>query len=112
MHILIQLALNVLALLVVDYVVPGFHIDGIRTAIVAAIVIGVINTFIRPVIQIIALPISILTLGIFAFLINVTLLWYAALIVPGFEIATFASAAISAIALSLVNAFLHNIKEK
>lgn len=112
MQLLIHLALNVLALLVVDYVVPGFHIDSIKTAIVAAIVIGVINTFIKPVIQIIALPISILTLGIFAFLINVALLWYSALLVPGFEIASFASAAISAIALALVNAFLHNIKEK
>ncbi len=104
-----ELIINTVALLVVEYVTPGFELETLESAIVAAIGIGVVNTFIRPVLQIIALPISILTLGIFAFFINVTLLWGVAAIVPGFNISSFFTAAIASILLSLVNAFLHKL---
>ena len=109
MKLLIRLAVNVFALLVVEYLVPGFELADFRAAIVAAVVIGVVNTFIRPIIQLIALPISILTFGIAAFLINVVLLWLAAMVVPGFEIASFLTAVIASIVLSLVSWFLHKL---
>ena len=101
--------MNVLSLLVVAYLVPGFVLTGLWTTIVAAIVIGVVNTFIKPVLQIITLPITIVTLGIGAFLINVLLLWLVSLIVPGFEIINFSTAVIASIALSLVSWFLHKL---
>lgn len=107
MKLIFKLAINVFALLVVAYIVPGFRLDSLSSAIVAAVVIGVVNTFIRPIIQLIALPITLLTFGIAAFLINVILLWLVSLVVPGFTISSFATAIIASIVLSLVSWFLH-----
>ena len=109
MKLIVRLALNVLALFVVEYLVPGFHLTSIWTAVVAAIVIGIVNTFIRPILQLIALPISILTFGIAAFLINVLLLWGTSMFVPGFTIDGFMTALIASIVLSLVSWFLHTL---
>lgn len=109
MKIIVRLAINVFALLVVEYLVPGFHLNNFWTAIVAAVVVGIVNTFIKPVLQLIALPISILTFGISAFLINVFLLWGVSKIVPGFIIANFGVAVIASIALSFTSWFLHKL---
>lgn len=109
LNIIGKLIVNITALLIVEYLIPGFELSGIEAAIVAAVIIGVVNTFIRPILQIIALPISILTLGIFAFLINVFLLWGVSYIVPGFFISTFLTAAVASVALALVSAFLHKL---
>lgn len=104
-----RLAINVLSLFVVAYIVPGFMLRDIWSAVVAAIVIGVVNTFIRPIIQILALPITIITFGIFAFLINVVLLWGVSFVVPGFTISSFTAAILASIALALVSWFLHKL---
>jgi putative membrane protein len=106
MRALVRLAINVVALLVVAYLVPGFHLAGITTAIVAAIVIGIVNTLIRPVLQLIALPISIITFGISAIIINVLLLWGTSKIIPGFAIDGFWTAFVASILLSVVSWFL------
>lgn len=107
-----QLAINVFAFLVVAYLVPGFVLVDFWSAVVAATVIGVVNTFIRPVLQLIALPISILTFGIAAFLINVALLWGVSEVVPGFEIENFTTALVASIVLSLVSWFLHKLAKE
>jgi putative membrane protein len=112
MKLLIRLTLNVFALLVVAYLVPGFEFTTLWATIVAAVVIGIVNTFIKPVLQIIALPISIITFGITAFLINVVLLWSVSLIVPGFEIESFLTAVIASIVLALVSMFLHKLSKE
>lgn len=109
LNIIGKLLINIVALLVVEYIIPGFELADTSTAIVTAIIIGVVNTFIRPVLQIIALPISIATLGISAFLLNVLLLWGVSYFVPGFTINSFLTAAIASIVLSLVSAFLHKL---
>jgi len=109
MKLIVRLAINVLALLVVEYLVPGFVLSGYQAAIVAAIVIGVVNTLIRPILQVIALPITIMTFGIFAFLINVILLWGVSKFVTGFEIANFTTAIVASLVLSLVSWFLHKL---
>lgn len=109
MNLLLRLAINVFALLIVEYLVPGFRLSGLWTAIVAAVAIGVVNTFIKPILQLIALPISLLTFGIAAFLINVLLLWGTSKVVQGFEIATFTTALIASIVLALVSWFLHKL---
>lgn len=104
-----ELIVNVVALLVVETIVPGVELSDLKTAFIAAIVIGVVNTFIRPILQLIALPISLLTLGLTAFLINVGLLLLVSKIVPGFEISSFLVACFASIVLSLVTSFLHKI---
>jgi len=107
-----RLAINVFALYIVEYLVPGFRLDNIWAATVAAVVIGIVNTFIRPILQIITLPISIATFGIFALLINVALLYVASLIVPGFEIANFTTAIIASVVLSFVSWFLSRLAKE
>ncbi len=109
MKLLIRLGINVFALIVVAEIIPGFTFATLWDAVVAAVVIGVMNTFLRPVLQIIALPITILTFGIAAFLINVALLWLTHMIVPGFTIASFMTAIIASILLSLISWFLHTL---
>lgn len=109
MKLIMKLTVNVVALLVVAYIVPGFVLENLTSAIVAAIVIGTANTFIKPIVQLLALPISLITFGIFAFLINVAFLWIVSMIVPGFEITSFTVAIIASIALSLVSWFLHKL---
>ena len=112
MKLLIKLFINVFALLVVSYVVPGFYFVGLWATIVAAVVIGVINTYIKPILQILFLPLSIVTLGITAFLINVVLLWGASYLVPGFEIESFMTAVIASIVLTLTSIFLSRLSEE
>lgn len=109
MRLIIRLAINVFALLVVAYLIPGFYFADLWATVVAAVAIGVVNTFIKPVLQIIALPISILTFGIAAFLINVVLLWGVSFVVPGFEIESFLAAVVASLVLSLVSWFLNKL---
>lgn len=109
MKIILQLAINVFALLIVEYLIPGFILSDTKAAIVTAVVIGIVNTLIKPILQLITLPLSILTFGITAFLINVTLLWLTSIYVPGFEITNFATAILASIMLSLVSWFLHKL---
>lgn len=112
MALIMRLAINVFALLVVAYVVPGFRLESLWAAVVAAIAIGIVNTLIKPILQLIALPLSILTFGITAFLINVALLYLTAMVIPGFEIASFTTALIASVVLSLVSWFLHSLSKE
>lgn len=109
MKLFVRLAINVFALLIVAYIVPGFILRDLTSAVVASVIIGVVNTFIRPIVQLVALPITLLTFGLFAFLINVALLWVVSLIVPGFEINSFLTAILASLLLSLVSWFLHKL---
>lgn len=109
MRLILKLTLNVLALFVVSYLVPGVKFDSLTAIVVAAIVIGVVNTFIKPVFQILFLPLSIVTLGITAFLINVLLLWGVSFVVKGFYIDTFLTAIAASIVLTLVSLFLNKL---
>jgi len=111
-NLLIRLAINVFTLLVVEYLVPGFVLKDLWTAVIAAIAIGIVNTFIKPILQLIALPISLLTFGVAAFLINVFLLWGTSKLVPGFYIASFTTAIIASIVLSLVSWFLNRLADE
>jgi len=106
MKLIGALLVNTLALLVTAYLVPGFVVSSLSTALVAAVVIGVINMFIKPVLQLVALPITFLTLGLFALILNVLLLMLAAQITPGFDIDNFFSAVIGSLVLSLTSSFL------
>lgn len=111
MKLFYKLVLNIVALAVVSYLVPGFIFETLWDTIVTAIVIGVVNTFIKPVLQIIFLPLSIVTFGVTAFLINVVLLWGVSYVVPGFHIENFTTAVIGSIFLALVSLFLHKLSE-
>jgi putative membrane protein len=91
-----------IAIGVTAYIIPGVTVT-IVGALVLAVVLALINVFIRPFITILTLPITILTLGLFSFVINALLVWFAASIVPGVTISGFWSAFIFALLLSLIN---------
>lgn len=109
MNLLARLFVNVFALWIVDYLVLGLSFDDWQSLLVSAVVIGIVNTFIKPILQIVALPITLITFGIGAILINVLLLWGVSYVVLGFEIDTFLTAVIASLLLSLVSWFLHSL---
>ena len=105
MRILINWILSALAVWVVSQFVHGFHVTGAAAALIAALVIGFVNATLGALLKLITLPLTILTLGIFWFVINGLMLELAAAVVPGFRVDTFASAFWGGIILSLVNMF-------
>ncbi len=111
MKLLIKLLFNIFTLWIVSYLIPGFYFESTQALIVTAVVIGVVNTFIKPVLQIIFIPLSLITFGVTALLINIVLLWGVSYIVPGFEINSFWTAAVSSIVLSLVSLFLNKLSK-
>jgi putative membrane protein len=100
---LINWLLSALAVWLVSQFVRGFHVSSVPAALIAALVIGLINATLGVVLKIVTFPLTILTLGIFWFVINALMLELASKIVRGFQIDTFASAFWGAIILSLVN---------
>lgn len=103
MKIILKLAVNVVALYLVAYLVPGVKFDSFSTLLIASLVIGLINTFIKPIVKLLTLPINLMTLGLFTFVINVVLLLFAAFIVPGFSIDGLIAAIVASFLLSLVS---------
>lgn len=103
MNILIRWLLSALAITITTYLLPGVSISGFFPALVTAIVIGLINTFIKPIFIIFTLPLNILTLGLFTLVINALLIMLASAIVPGFVVANFGWALLFSIVLFFVN---------
>ncbi|MDE2058754.1 MAG: phage holin family protein [candidate division NC10 bacterium] len=107
MGFLIRLFLNALALLIVSTAIPGIEVRGILPALSAAFFLGVVNAVIRPVIMILTLPLTIITLGLFIPLLNAALLKLVSLMIQGFEVHGFWSAVFGAILLSLISGLLN-----
>ncbi len=102
MHLLLKWLINALGLMAVAYLYPGVHVDGFVAALVAALVLGLINAVIRPVLILLTLPINILTLGLFTFVINALLFWLVAEVLRGFTVEGFVAALIGSILYSLI----------
>lgn len=107
MKLIIELLVRAFVLLVTAYLIPGFRIDSYWTAVVVAVVLGILNLFIKPVLQILTLPINIITLGLFNFIINAILLLVTAHFVRGFQIDSFFTAIIAAVVIALVSSFVN-----
>ena len=95
--------LNGLSLMIVAWIIPGIHVSGFGTALIAAIVIGLVNATIGLFLKLVTLPLAIFTLGLFILFINALMLKLAAAVVPGFSVNGFLPAFFGAILLSLVN---------
>jgi putative membrane protein len=102
MRLLLLWALNALALLAVTYVIPSIQLSGVGAALIAALVLGLINTLVRPVLAILTLPITVLTLGIFYLVLNALLFWLAGALLPGFEVEGFIPALLGSILYGLI----------
>lgn len=101
--LLIVWLINTLALLVLPYVVPWVQVDGFVTAMVAALVLGLLNALIRPLLILITLPVTIVTLGLFIFAVNGLLFWFVASFIDGFQVAGFWSAVFGAFVYALIS---------
>jgi putative membrane protein len=109
MGILIGLLISAIAVFVSAYVLPGVHVDSFVTAVIVAVVLGVLNTFLKPVLVILTLPVNILSLGLFTIVINMAILYLATYLVPGFKFDGLMWAFLFSLVLWLVNGFLHKL---
>ena len=103
MGVLLRMALVGLGLYIASRLVPGVSFDDTRTLILAALVLAVVNGVIRPIVILLTLPFTIITLGLFIFLINAALFYGVSLALPGFHLADFASALLGSIVVSLTS---------
>jgi putative membrane protein len=103
MTVLLTWLINALALLIITYLVPSIHIRSFGTALIVAVVLGLINTILRPLLILLTLPVTILTLGLFILVVNALCFWLCASLLKGFEVSGFWSAFFGSILYSIVS---------
>ncbi len=107
MRLLLKWILSALAVWIVAHVVPGIHVSGPVAALIAALVIGLVNATVGLIVKVVTFPLTLLTLGLFWFVINAAMLKLASMFVPGFEVHGFLAALLGALLISLVSSLLH-----
>jgi putative membrane protein len=112
MSLLLRWLLNTLALFAVVHLVPGFAYHTVVSLAIAAAVLGLLNAIVRPVLFLLTLPLTIVTLGLFLIVLNAIMLELTAWLVPGFRIAGFGSAIVGAIVLGLISLVVNRIGRK
>ncbi|MGZ8270647.1 MAG: phage holin family protein [Methylophilus sp.] len=109
MKLLVTWILNALALLAVAYLIPNINVANIWIALIAAVVIGLANVLIKPILVILTLPITLITLGLFIFVINGVLFWVVGHFLQGFEVRTLLAGIVGAVAYSVISWILSAI---
>ena len=112
MKLFISWFISTVAIAITAYLLPGISVSGIVSAAVLAVVLGVINTFIRPVLLMLTLPLTIVTLGLFALILNTLLIMLAAALVPGVAVSGFIWALLFGIILALITSFLKSFQDE
>ncbi len=107
MRAIIKIILNTLAVVVAAYILPGISVRNLLTALIVAVVLAVVNAVLRPLLVLLTLPVTILTFGLFIFVINALLVLLTAWLVPGFTVDGFWWALLFSLVTSLVGAVLH-----
>jgi putative membrane protein len=102
MRLVIKWLLSALALLALTYIYTGVQVSSFTSALIAAAVIGLLNMVVRPVLVVLTLPVTIVTLGLFLFVINALLFWAASGLLPGFHVNGFVAALIGSLIYSLL----------
>lgn len=103
MKLLLRWLLNAVTLIAIAYYLPGVEVAGFYAALVTALILGLVNAIIRPVFLLLTLPINLLTLGLFTFVVNGLMFWFVATIVEGFDVANYTAAFAGALLMSLVS---------
>lgn len=109
MHLLFRWTLNTLALFIVVTLVPGFYYRSVWTLALAALVLGLLNAIVRPVLFILTLPLTIVTLGLFLLILNAIMLELTSMVVPGFRIEGFGWAVLGALLLTIISLVTNRI---
>ncbi len=104
MFFVVRLIINMVAILIVSYLFPKMiRVDGFLAALVAAFLLGIVNTILRPVLVFLTFPITLLTLGLFLLIINGLMLWLVSALVKGFYVSGFWGAVLGSILISVVS---------
>lgn len=106
MRLLLIWFLNALALLTVAYVLPGIKVDGYTGALVAALILGLINMLLRPLLILLTLPVTVVTFGLFILVINGLLFWFAGSVLKGFDVSGFWVGVLGALLYSIISSVL------
>lgn len=109
MRFLARLFLNGIAILIAARLVPGVQLSGTGAALIAGALLGLVNVAVRPLLLLLTLPFTLVTLGLFIFVVNAVCLWLTALLVPGFSIAGFWPAVFGALVVSVVSWILNGL---
>jgi putative membrane protein len=108
-ELLVTWALSTAALLVTSYIVPGIEIESLAAAFLGSGLIGLVNTFVKPVFVALTLPITVVTVGLFLLVVNPLMLWLAGSITPKFRVRGFIPAVLGSIGITIVSAIIHNL---
>ena len=106
MRFLVRLVLNAFAIVIAAWFVPGVHVTGPGPALIAGVLLGLVNALVRPVLLILTLPFTLLTLGLFIFVVNAICFGLTAALVPGFNLDGFLAAFLGALIVTVVSWFL------
>ena len=107
--IFIKWILYALSIIFISWIVPGIGVENFLSAMIVCVILALINTFVKPLLQLIALPVTILTLGLFSLVINALMLMLAGWAAPGFEVEGFLSALMGSILLSILSLVISRI---
>ena len=112
MNFFIKILLSAVAVLVVSYILPGVYIDDFFTALILAIVLSLLNFLVKPILIILTIPLTIVTLGLFLLVINALIILLADSVVSGFRVDGFWWALLFSLLLSITNSFLTDLRKK
>ncbi len=112
MKIIVRWALLAAALLLVAYLYPGVTVAGFGSALIAAFVLGLLNTLVRPLLVLLTLPVTLLTLGLFLFVINALMFWAAASVLQGFGVTGFVAALVGSLLYSVCSVIIDAATER
>jgi putative membrane protein len=111
-NFLLTWLLTALALVITANLVPGFRVQSFVAALFAAVILGLVNAVIKPILVVLTLPITFVTLGLFLFVINALTIWLAGYLTPGFDVLGFLPALVGSIVLTIVATVLNFVVER
>ncbi len=109
MRLILRFLINIIAVALSSYILPGVYLSGLGSTILVVIVLGLINLFVKPIVVLLTLPVTIVTLGLFYFVINALLVWLVSVIVPGFRIRGFWWALLFSLVFSIIKLILDKV---
>lgn len=109
LRVLARILIVAIALIGIAEFIPGITIDGVYPAIISALILGILNAIVRPILIVLTLPVSIVTLGLFVFVINASLFWFVASFIEGFAVAGFVPALVGSVLLSVIGALSNSL---
>lgn len=103
MKLLFRFIFLTLAVIAADYFIEGIHLDDVTTALIAGVILTIIQTIIKPVVKILTLPLNLITLGLFSVVLNALFFWFVSALVPGMTVETFTAAVLGSFIVSILN---------